>query len=198
MAHITSIGAGLFSDLSFSQAEDGASGAAACLANPIAATFAGAFATMQAITANAVTIGLYKRIQNIREFPQMGVPPNIVNVPKYGSKTSAQVQGQADSPTFEVVLNYVPDDWTAAGLGQNLTAGKQHVFRFALLNTLPTTNYNSTAATGIGNAGATLNSLYYWVGKLEALQINPQLTDANQATLTISIQSDFYGAFTAA
>jgi len=47
-----------------------------------------------------------------------------------------------------------------------------------------------------GVAGSNNNSQWYWQGKVEALLINPQLTDANTATLTISVQSEFYGAFT--
>ena len=197
MGHITSVGAGIYSDLSISQ--DATNTPAACLANPIAATWAAAFATAQAVSASASTAGMFKRIQNVREFPQMGVPPNIVNVPKYGSKASVQVQGQADAPSFEVTLNYISDDWITANLGAYVGSGNPYCFRFALLNSEPTGWASSAASIGTAKAGGTMgNSLYYWVGKMEALQINPQLTDANQATLTISIQSDFYGAFTGA
>jgi hypothetical protein len=40
------------------------------------------------------------------------------------------------------------------------------------------------------------NSQYYWVGKLEALQVTPGLTDATTATITITMQSEFFGAYT--
>jgi hypothetical protein len=65
-----------------------------------------------------------------------------------------------------------------------------------LLNAEPTgagaTKYASTAA----GLGTVQNSQYYWIGKLEALQVTPQLTDANTATITLTIQSDFFGAYT--
>jgi hypothetical protein len=69
--------------------------------------------------------------------------------------------------------------------------GKQYLFRFTLLNAQPTSY--ATTAGGMGTVG---NSQWYWQGKMESLLVNPQLTDANTATLTISVQSDFYGAYT--
>jgi len=195
MTHISSIGAGLYSDLSVCRDPS-----FAVPATPSAANWATFFATEIAYSAaNTATVGEFTRILNVREFPQMGVPPNIVNVPTFGSKTSRQVQGQADAPTFEVTLNYVPELWQKATnqLGVMVGDGNLYGFRFALLNAdslggTAATKY-ATVAAGLGTVA---NSLYYWAGKLEALQINPQLTDANTAVLTISIQSDFYGAFT--
>jgi len=196
MGHISSIGAGLYSDLSI--AVDSVLNLATAPTDS---------AGWQALFANEVANGSavggptyeYRRIKNVREFPQMGVPPNIVNVPTYGSKTSRQVQGQADSPTFEVTLNFVPLDWqkTANYLGNLVGDGNPYAFRFVLLATEPA-SYASTSG-GLGTAlagGACQNSQYFWGGKLEALQVNPQLTDANTAVLTISIQTDFYGAYT--
>jgi hypothetical protein len=75
--------------------------------------------------------------------------------------------------------------------------GKQYCFRFTLMNSQPTggttaTKYSSTAP----GLGTVQNSQYYWIGKMDALQVTPQLTDANTATVTITIQSAFYGAYT--
>jgi len=188
MTHISSIGAGIYSDLSFSVDESAAK--ATAIATPTFSNLALLFSSLQTVGSTTETAGCYKRIENIREFPAMGTPPNIVNVPTYGYKTSKQVQGQADAPSFEVVLNFIPDQWinTANYLGWYILQARQMFFRFTLLNSVPSA-YGS-------NAFSTANSQYFWLGKMEALQINPQLTDANQATLTISIQSDFYGAFT--
>lgn len=190
MTHIDSIGAGIYSDLAFSVDSTFSPSSIPSTASGWAAFF-GSLVTYNSAV---VTAGSFKRITDIREFPQMGTPPNIVNVPSYGSKTSKQVQGQADAPTFEVTLNFIPEYWqqTASYLGAYVGNGTMYPFRFALLNAVPA-NYLSTATTGMGTGGVK-NTVYYWAGKLEALQINPQLTDANQATLTISIQSDFYGA----
>jgi len=138
--------------------------------------------------------GEFVRIKNIREFPAIGTPPNVVNVPVYGSKTSQQIQGQADAPSVELSLNFVGEDWqdTADWLGSKVGDGLQYCFRFALLNAEPTGGYGSVA----GEIGTVENSQYFWIGKMEALLVNPQLTDANTATVTITVQSDFYGAFT--
>jgi hypothetical protein len=146
----------------------------------------------------------YKRITNIREFPSIGTPANIVNVPAYGQKTTSQVQGQADAPTLELTINFVASVWdplVALSLGTMVGDQTQRVFRFTLLNELPggfdATNAN-TVAGSIGGLTTNIveNTSYYFIGKMEALLVNPQLTDANTATLTLSVQSDFYGAYT--
>lgn len=187
MAHIASIGAGLYSDLSFAREEDPTLPASE-------AAWQGMF-TAETAVGDAPTTNDYTRIINVREFPAMGTPPNIVNVPVYGSKTSQQIQGQADAPTMEISLNYVGTDWQDAAnyLGVLVGDGIQYAFRFTLLNSEPA-NYNSVETTGMGATAS--NSQYYWLGKFEALQVTPQLSDANTATLTLSVQSEFYGAYT--
>lgn len=186
MAHISSIGAGIYSDLSV--CKDEATNKAA-IAGKTVDLFHACFAATK-----------YERIQNVREFPAMGTPPNIVNVPVYGQATSQQVQGQADAPSMEITINYVASEWADGGtLGEMVGDGKQHCFRFLLLNSKPI-NYNSvgtpTLAGDTSDMNVVENSMYYWIGKIEALVVNPQLTDANTATITISVQSDFYGAYT--
>jgi hypothetical protein len=193
MAHINSIGAGMFSDM-----------AIAVPTTPPAFNTLDTAAEFEALFANEIesaggTKGLdtFVRIKDVREFPSMGTPPNIVNVPVYGQRTSQQVQGQSDAPTLEITVNYVPANWADGTiLGDMVGDGNQYVMRFTLLNTEPTgtgaTKFASTAA-GLGTVP---NSEYYWVGKIEALLVNPQLTDANTATVTMSLQSDFYGAYT--
>ena len=198
MAHINSIGAGMYSDLSVS--------VPASPLNPAALAALDTAAEFQALFANEIdSVGgtpaanTFVRIKNVREFPAMGTPPNVVNVPVYGSATSQQIQGQADAPSMEITLNYVAADWAKEAsniLGSIVGNGAQYVFRFSLLNADPTgagpTKYASTAA----GLGTVQNSQYYWIGKLEALQVTPQLTDANTATITLTIQSDFFGAYT--
>jgi hypothetical protein len=193
MTQITSIGAGLFSDLAIAvPTTDLTAGALAAL--DTAAEFQALFVS-EILSGGSKSTDTFVRIQNVREFPSMGTPPNIVNVPVYGSATSQQIQGQSDAPSIEVQLNYVPADWAAGTiLGDMVGDGVQYVFRFTLLNSEPLGyDSNATPANGIGSVA---NSQYYWVGKAEALQVNPQLTDSNTATVTMSIQSDFFGAFT--
>ena len=185
MSHIGSIGAGVFSDLSVCLTETDEDVLAAITTDTV----------FQALFVDEDTG--YTRIKNVREFPSMGTPPNVVNVPVYGQKTSQQVQGQSDAPSMEIQLNFIADDWSSdAVLGAMVGDGVQRMFRFTLLNAKPvgTDPYDSiTDGEGLDSVD---NSQYYWVGKIEALQVNPQLTDANTATVTITVQSDFNGAFT--
>lgn len=195
MAHITSIGAGMFSDMAVAMPTTQLS-SAQLAALDTATGFQALFASEIESVGGTKAAGTFVRIKNVREFPSMGTPPNIVNVPVYGSRTSQQIQGQADAPSIELTMNYVPAEWASGTLlGDSVGDGKQYVFRFALMNAEPVAyaSDNSTPTNGIGSVQ---NSQYYWVGKVEALQVNPQLTDANTATVTVSIQSEFFGAFT--
>jgi hypothetical protein len=74
--------------------------------------------------------------------------------------------------------------------------GKQYVFRFTLLNSEPTGTGDTKYASTTAGVGTVENSIWYWVGKIDALQINPQLTDANTSTVTLTVQSALYGAYT--
>lgn len=203
MAHITTIGAGLYSDLSICvDTTEIAAAFAAPTESNLKACFASELANGSAVTGGVPT-GEYIRIKNVREFPAMGNPPNIVSVPVYGQKSSQQIQGQSDAPQMEIQLNYIASDWqkTANYLGNMVGDGVRRLFRFTLLNNAPAAYHSTTAGLGTASGGsagtpACENTQYFWFGKLEALQVTPQLTDANTATLTITVQSDFYGAFT--
>ena len=191
MSHINSIGAGMYSDLSV----------AVPLTPPSFLTldeadFKDLFATEINSVGGTPATDTYVRLKNVREFPAMGTPPNVVNVPVYGQATSQQIQGQSDAPSMEIQLNYVANEWAdGTVLGDMVGDGLQYVFRFALLNSLPD-GYESDSVGGGAGLGSTENSMYFWVGKTEALQVTPQLTDANTATVTITIQSEFSGADT--
>jgi hypothetical protein len=181
MAHITSIGAGIYS---------------AMAVNTTAITNLSTADTLSELVALFATNASFVEIKNVREFPQIGTPANIVNVPVYGQKQSSQIQGQADAPTLELTLNYVPSEWASGTtLGDMVGDGKVYAFQFSLLNAKPA-GLNTTA--GITGLGSTDNSNFYWVGKVEALLVSPNLTDANQATLTLSIIGEFYGPATVA
>jgi len=188
MAHITSIGAGMFSDMAVANA---------AMPTTISGTnLTALFASAPvASSATALASSEWVRIPNVREFPSMGTPPNIVNVPIYGQAMSQQVQGQADAPSLELTINFIPSEWADGTVLRSLVGdGKIYVFRFSLLNSRPTgaDGYQSVT-TGLGSVQ---NSQYFWAGKVEALLVNPQLTDANTASLTLSQQSEFFGAFT--
>jgi len=195
MSHISSIGAGVFSDLSVSVPSTPIT-SAAIAALDTGAEWMDLFASEIPSIGGAADSNTYVRIKDVREFPPMGTPPNVVNVPVYGQKTSQQIQGQADAPSMEIQMNYVAAEWADGTiLGDMVGDGAQYVFRFALLNAEPA-GYESDSTDGAASMGTVENSQYFWIGKIEAMQVTPQLTDANTATVTITIQSDFNGAYT--
>ena len=195
MSHISSIGASVFSDLSIALPATAPDMASLDTATEYQALFAKEIAS----SGGTREVGTFVRIKNVREFPAMGTPPNVVNVPTYGQKTSQQVQGQSDAPNMEITINFVASEWAKdVGnlLGNLVGDGIQYAFRFTLLNSEPTgagaTKYASTSA----GLGTVQNSQFYWIGKVEALQVNPQLTDATTATITLTLQSAMFGAYT--
>lgn len=194
MALPVTIGASVFSDIAVAVPATPLTVAAmAALAS--AADFQGLFVTEINSAGGTPAVGTFARVKNLRELPPVGTPPNLVNVPEYGAQTSKQIQGQSDVTPLDIVLNYVPADWAAGTvLGDMVGDGNQYVIRFALLDSKPL-GYDSNVTPALG-IGSIPNTQFYWVGKIEALVVNPQLTDASQATVTLSVQSDFFGAFT--
>jgi hypothetical protein len=187
MSHIASIGAGMFSDMAIAFNTTGPT------PPPSSFSKSGYDALFAAeCTDNTPAINEYIRIQNVREFPAIGTPPNIVNVPVFGQSVSQQIQGQADAPSMEITLNYVASQWAdGTPMGDLVGSGKQAVFRFALLNAEPA-SYHSAAA----GLGAVENTYWYFNGKIDSLLVTPSLTDSNQATIAITLQSVVWGAFT--
>lgn len=174
MAHITTLGAGIFSYL------DIYSGTVAATVDT-ASEFADLF-----VTANSSDV---KRMPSVREFPSIGTPANIVNVPVYGQNTSSQVQGQADAPSLEVTVNYISDDMTDF----HSLIGTEVAFRFMMCT------QSTDLAASLDTASSALgygNTEFYFRGKIEAILVNPALTDATTATVTLSAQSDFFGPAT--
>ena len=187
MSHIASIGAGMFSDMSI----------AFDTAGPAAAPGTMSKANLDALFAaecldTTPALNEFIRVKNVREFPAIGTPPNIVNVPVFGQSVSQQIQGQADAPSMEITLNYVATQWASGTpLGDLVGSGEQAVFRFSLLNAQPT-DYAAT----VGAMGTVQNTYWYFLGKIDSLLVTPNLADSNQATIAITLQSIVYGAYT--
>lgn len=196
MAHLSSIGAAIFTDLAVATGVI-TSNVSAPPAYPVDTTTITSFSPLFQDETTAVA-GSFRRVRNVREFPAIGTPANIVNVPVFGQKTSQTIQGQADAPSLEVTINYVPADWAKSTvLGNMVGDGLARPWRVSLLQT---DSQGATAATKYASVAAGLgtvqNSQFFFYGKLEALLVNTSLTDAVTATLTFSLQSDFHGAFT--
>ena len=132
--------------------------------------------THQAFIASGGDYASAVEVTHIREFPSFGKPANIVNVPNYGQSVSSQIQGQSDAPTLEFTLNYVPGSHnTLQGLVQD---GVTYVFQLDVKN----------ASTGD-------NAAFYVKGQVASFEVAPNLTDSNQATLTLSTSTDYTGPF---
>ena len=187
MTHITNIGAGIFSKVLFETVKF-----AGTSFDTTAATYAADFATgVEPVAGMTTAANSFTEIPDMREAPSFGVPPSLVNVPIFGSKTSRQVQGQADPTNIEISINYVPAKWVKTALGQFVGSGDNYLFAVVLANAPPGGGALSDypiASTGVGRVD---NSITYFLGEIAAIQFTPNLTDSNQATVTIALKSDF-------
>jgi hypothetical protein len=210
MSHLTSIAAAMFTDLSVAVTSC-SGGVAGVSAIPAVASAA----NLNALFTTATSVPTYLTVGNVREFPAVGAPANIVNVPVFGQRTSQTVGGQADAPSLEVTINYIPSEWTKGAsastfvnnsrtvvgteYGNMIGDGKSRVWRMALMASAIGITQTATLSNldGVaGGLGSVANSQFYWFGKIESLLVTPSLTDATTGVLAFSIQSDFYGPFT--
>jgi len=183
MAHITNIGASKFTTLDYvpNTANDSADAAA---------TLHGLFCTSVPSTGvDETPESAVVHVGNVREFPSMGTPANIVNVPVYGQATSSQIAGQSDAPSLEFSLNYVPNEH--GDLEQLRKTAARLAFRVRITDADLTTN-----GDGIITADdADLFADFIFFGTIASFEIQPGLTDAMQATMTLTIEGDFAGPF---
>ena len=130
-------------------------------------------------------------VTNIREFPSVGTPANITNVPVYGESISSSVGAQADAPTLEFTINYVPNDHQRIeSLRENATVV---IFRIRMTDSAvvgENINY------GLGNHSLQFNDVYFR-GRIESFEVTPSLSDAMQASFTCSISGAFRGFYSA-
>jgi len=185
MAHISDLRAGIFTYLDMYTA---AAGLAAAATDPeFKALFVGS-TPGTATTADGQVTGVdtHLTFPSVREFPSIGTPANIVNVPVYGQKTTSQVQGQSDAPSLEVTVNYNANDMADL----HALVGTQIAFRFMMAAAACTLDERSQSAF------TTANTSFFFKGKIEAILVNSSLTDATTATITLSAQTDFIGPST--
>jgi len=188
MAHITSIGASKFTSLDYvpNTANSATSTAAALhglFVSNSSTILAAADATDETPDSAAVHVG------NIREFPSLGTPANVVNVPVYGQASSSQVSGQSDAPSLEFTVNYVPSEHSA--LDTLRKSATRLCFRVRIADADIT-----TAASGITTADSgDKYADFYFFGTVASFEITPSLSDSLQATLAVTIEGDFNGPF---
>ena len=188
MAHISSIGAAKFTSLDYvpNTANDANSSA-----GDLHALFAGNSTTIlgtDSATDETKVSGVV-HVGNIREFPSLGTPANVVNVPVYGQASSSQVSGQSDAPTLEFTLNYVPADHAAIDtLRKDAT---RLCFRVRIADADITTLSDGFVAADNADKFAD----FYFFGTVASFEITPSLTDSLQATMALTIEGDFNGPF---
>jgi len=185
MAHISDLRAGIFTYLDMYTAASGL--AAADTDAEMKALFVGSTpGTATSADGQVTGVDTHLTFPSVREFPSIGTPANIVNVPVYGQKTSSQVQGQADAPSLEVTVNYNATEMADL----HALIGTQIAFRFMMAAAACTLDER------VNTAFTTANTSFFFKGKIEAILVNASLTDATTATITLSTQSDFIGPST--
>ena len=186
MSHITSIGASKFTALDFVvNSAQNANSTAAALHGLFVSNSAAILASETVI--DETLVGTVKHVGNIREFPSLGTPANIVNVPVYGQATSSQVSGQSDAPSLEFTLNYVPADHAALDVLRK--SATRLCFRVRIADASITVD-----ASGIMTAdNVDKFADFYFFGTVASFEIAPSLSDSLQATIAVTIEGDFVG-----
>ena len=182
MAHISSITAVRFTELAISTMSVPAEDRRNMVADSEAALFRTAFATPAMVTS----------IGQVREFPNLGTPANIVNVPNYGASISSQVGGQADAPDLTFTLNYVPGERGHAQLNAIRTEGTTVSFRARLTDREDL----GIITNGLPADAAVEFDDLYWTGRVVSFEIVPALNDSMQANVAVTIEGDFVGPAT--
>ena len=193
MANITGVQPSLFATLSYVDPDTVTAANIANLGTNAAASTWTNFNTTDLF--GSTTMGDVSVVNNLREFPSLGTPANIVNVPVYGQTTSIQVQGQADLPSFEFTLNYVPADHAALQSAVGLTDNQLYRLRL--------TNGNNVPAQGAQAAYTAVSELaehsdFYFLGYVASFEVTPSLSDAMQATMSLAVQSAIVGPLSSA
>jgi hypothetical protein len=152
-------------------------------ANPLTADFAALFVGATATVGTNVL-----RLPSIREFPAIGSPANIANVPVFGQLQSSQVSGQVDAPAMDFTVNYI----ATSMLPFEAIKRRRVVFRYMMADR-PITPAQSVLVPLPAE-----NTIYYYVGRIESIQVTPSLTDATTAIVSTSSQGDFNGPSTLA
>jgi hypothetical protein len=185
MAHIQSIGASKFTTLDYVPAT-----VAEATASSSAATLHGLFCTAVPTSGSVeVPEAAVVHVGNVREFPSIGTPANVVNVPVYGQATSSQVSGQSDAPSLEFSLNYVPADHAA--LDTLRKSSTRLAFRVRICDADLTTDSDSIITAEDTDSFAD----FIFFGTIASFEITPGLTDAMQASMTLTVDGDFSGPF---
>ena len=195
MPNITSIGAGMYTSLTFLEMPvvkgTGTAGSIIGTGDDPSA-WAAEFETIGTPWTVGATAADFGRI---REFPNLGIPANIVNVPQYGQAVSSQIAGQSDAPSMDFTFNYVPSEH--AFIADMREDGEKRMFRVRLANSKqaedPTTGVDLPYIDDDGDLREF--SDFYFVGSVASFEVVPNLTDSNQLNVTLTIDGEMQGPF---
>lgn len=207
MPNISSIGAGIYTSLAFIDQDvvDGAGTPGTTVGRGAApSVWAGLFET-RGTTAGLnegdkvpYTVGTHaKAFGRIREFPNLGIPANVVNVPQYGQGSSSQIAGQSDAPSLDFTFNYVPTEH--AFISTLRESGENRLFRIRLSNAQQVEDTGGVILPFESKEAATSNmrefSDFYLFGSVASFEIVPNLTDSNQLNVTLTIDGEMGGPY---
>ena len=196
MPNITSIGAGMYTSLAYVDLPvvEGSGSANTTIGQGDTVTeWAPEFETGDA--ANGFTAATAARnIGRIREFPNLGIPANIVNVPQYGQAVSSQIAGQSDAPSMDFTFNYVPTEHSFIDAMRQ--GGEQYLFRVRLANAKQDVTDSGVNVPSVDSDGnVTEASDFFFFGSVASFEIVPNLTDSNQLNVTLTIDGEMQGPY---
>lgn len=197
MAHINALSAVKFTSLSYSEAGAGQAWSRPTNATGWQALFESANGTLtaQSVSGGGTATPSTELVGSVREFPNLGTPANIVNVPVYGQSISSQVGGQADAPTLEFTVNYVPTQH--ARIETLRESSKEVAWRVRLTDAEDARiqfTESDTARQTIQDSDDLYDD-FFFLGTVQSFEIIPSLDDSMTATFTVSINGDFEGPY---
>jgi len=180
MTHLTTLGAAIYSDLSVGTGTIISGIAQGSTVGTLdESSFKARFATearLRDTVANGfVGTNSFTRIGSVREFPSIGTPANIVNVPVYGQRQTSTIQGQADAPSLEITVNLIPSVYQKGSslayvLGNMIGDGISRPWRMTFLQSAPASSANAvlgnTSTIAAATAGVTTGSTCTIVGDI--------------------------------
>ena len=193
MPNITSIGAGMYTSLAYIAlpvVEGNASDPTVDVGKGDTPTeWAAYFET----TGTPWTVGAdAKAFGRIREFPNLGVPANVVNVPQYGQAVSSQITGQSDAPSMDFTFNYVPEEHKF--ISDMRESGETFLFRVRLSNAKQAVDVDGVNLPLIDDDGNLREfSDFFFFGSVASFEVVPNLTDSNQLNATLTIDGGMSG-----
>jgi hypothetical protein len=191
MPNITSIGAGMYTSLAYIDlpcVEGAAADATEVGKGDTAAEWIAYFEA----TGTPWTVGAdAKAFGRIREFPNLGVPANVVNVPQYGQPVSSQITGQSDAPSMDFTFNYVPEEHKF--IAEMRESGETFLFRVRLSNAKQAVDVDGVNLPLLDDGALREFSDFYFFGSVASFEVVPNLTDSNQLNATLTIDGGMSG-----